>query len=157
MNLRISIFEKRHYAIYTKTVIADIVTFFLLFSVLVHAQEISQAAKKPVLVRDTDIADGKELESPKEPDPVKSKENLSIGNLYLKRRNYSAAISRYIEAISWLESSIPAHEALARAYEKNGDITKAIKTLEAVIEKNPDSTKNKGFKAKIVSLRKKLQ
>jgi len=159
MNLRITIFEKRRCAIFTKAVIAGIAALFLPFSAFAPAQDISQAARKPVLIRDTDIADGKESvpAPPKEPDPAKSKENLNIGNQYFKKRNYSAAISRYIEAIAWLESSIPAHENLARAYEKNGDFTKAIKTLEAVIEKNPDSSKNKGFQAKISSLEGKLR
>ena len=158
MNFKIKILEKRLYIKFIKVVIAGIIAGFVLFSTLVPAQDVPQAARKPVLIRDTDIADGKESEPepPKEPNPAKSKENLNIGNQYLKKRNYSAAISRYIEAIAWLENSIPAYEALARAYEKNGDITKAIQTLEAVIEKNPDSAKNKGFQAKITGLRNKL-
>jgi tetratricopeptide (TPR) repeat protein len=77
--------------------------------------------------------------------------------MYYKRRNYSAAISRYIEAIAWQENSITAHEALARAYERNGDIAEAIQTLEAVIEKNPESSKNRGFQRNIDNLRKKLR
>jgi len=164
MNLRITTFEKRRFVkfmevVYFRRFTASIIICFLLFSAPVPAQDIPRAAKKPVLIRDTDIAEGKEPapDPPKEPDPARSKENLNIGNMYLKRRNYSAAISRYIEAIAWLENSIPAHEALARAYEKNGDFTRAIQTLEAVIEKNPDSAKNKGFQAKIAGLRKKLR
>ena len=132
---------------------------FLLFSIEIHAQKIPKTARKPTLIQDTDIAEGKdpEPEPAREPNPVRSKENLNIGNTYFRRQNYSAAISRYIEAIAWQENSIPAHEALARAYEKNGEIDKAIQTLEAVIEKNPNSPQNKGFHAKIVSLRNKLR
>ena len=157
--MRIAIFKKRRCATLKKAVIAGIAAVLLPVSTLVQAQDISQAARKPVLIRDTDIADGKEPgpAPPKEPNPAKSKENLNIGNQYFKKRNYSAAISRYIEAIAWLENSIPAHESLARAYEKNGDFAKAIKTLEAVIEKNPDSEKNRGFQAKISSLEEKLR
>ena len=131
----------------------------LLFSIAVPAQDVTQSARKPVLIRDTDIAEGKEPEpeSAKEPDPARSRENLNIGNHYFKRRNYTAAISRYIDAIKWQENSIPAHEALARAYEKKGDFAEAIQTLEAVIEKNPGSSKNRGFQSKIAGLRKKLR
>ena len=164
MNLRITIFEKRCFVKFLKTVyfrrtVILFISGFTLFSVLVQAQDIPQAARKPVLIRDTAIAEGKEPNPapPKEPDPARSKENLDIGNMYLKRRNYPAAISRYIEAIAWLDNSIPAHEALARAYEKNGDYAKAIKTLEVVIDKNPNSPKNKGFQVKIADLRKKLR
>jgi len=131
----------------------------LLFTAVLPAQDIPQPARKPVLIRDTDIAEGKEPEPapPKEPSPSRSRENLNIGNTYFKRGNLTGAISRYIEAIAWQEDSIPAHEALARAYERNGELTKAIQTLEAVIEKNPDSKKNREFHAKIDSLRKKLR
>jgi tetratricopeptide (TPR) repeat protein len=164
MNLRITIFQKRCYVKFLEAAcfreaLIKYLCGFLLFSAVVPAHGFSQASRKPVLIRDTSIAEGREPEpeQAKEPDPARSKENLDIGNMYLKRRNYSAAISRYIEAIAWLESSIPAHEALARAYERNGDFAKAIQTLEAVIEKNPDSRKNKGFQTKITSLRKKLR
>ena len=135
------------------------IALFLLFPAAVSAQDIPQTTRKPVLIRDADIADEKKPEpgSPKEPNPDQAKENLDIGNTYFKKRNYSAAISRYLDAISWQENSIPAHEALARAYEKNNELTKAIQTLEAVIEKNPDSPKNKGFHEKITGLRKKLR
>jgi len=132
---------------------------FLLFSALVSAQDIPRTARKPVLIRDTAIAEGKEPEpeQPKEPNLALSKKNLDVGNTYFRRQNYSAAISRYLEAIEWQENSIPAHEALARAYEKSGELAKAIQTLEAVIEKNPDSSKNKDIHSKITNLRKKLR
>lgn len=131
---------------------------FLLISAVIPAQDVPQTTRKPVLIIDTDIAEGKESEPepPKTLDPAQSKKNLDIGNTYFRQRNYSAAISRYIEAIEWYEDSIPAHEALARAYEKSGEIAKAIQTLETVIEKNPDSPKNKGLQSKIINLRKKL-
>jgi tetratricopeptide (TPR) repeat protein len=161
MNLRIAIFRsaKLLETIYFRRLFVVFITGFLLFSAEIPAQDGQPARKKPMLIRDTDIAEGKEPEPepPREPDPARSKENLEIGNTYLKRRNYAAAISRYIEAISWQENSIPAHEALARAYERNGDFIKAIQLLETVIEKNPDSPKNKGFQTKINNLKKKLQ
>ena len=155
MSLVISIFQK----FYNPRHVLACVAGALLLPVSVPAQDASKTAKKPVLIIDTNIAEGKNLESEqiREPDAAKSKENLDIGNMYLKRRNYAAAISRFVEAIAWQENSIPSHEALARAYEKNGDITKSMQTLEAVIEKNPDSPKNKGFQSRIDALRKKLQ
>jgi tetratricopeptide (TPR) repeat protein len=164
MNLQIAIFKKLSFLKFQEAVCSRrfstiCVAVALLLSAAVPARGVTQPAKKPVLIIDTDIAEGREPEPEpaKEPDPARSKENLNIGNTYFKRQNYTAAISRYIEAIAWQENSIPAHEALARAYEKNGDFVKAIQTLEAVIEKNPDSPKNKGFRSKIAGLRKKLR
>ena len=132
---------------------------FVLFFVTAPAQDRPQPSRQPVLIRDTDLADEKESEPVLilEPDPVQSKQNLNVGNTYFKRRNYAAAISRYIEAIAWQPDSIPAHEALARTYEKTGDFTKAIQTLQALIEKNPDYLKNREFQSKIVELEKKLE
>ena len=160
MNLRIKIFEKRYLKnICSRRFAIICLAGFLLFPAAISAQDVPRTARKPVLIRDTDIAEGKEPEpeQPKDPDPARSRENLGIGNTYFKRGNYTAAISRYIEAIEWQENSIPAHEALARAYEKSGDFAKAIQTLEAVIEKNPDSPKKREFTAKIAGLRKKLK
>ena len=162
--MKVTIFQKRRYAKSEKTVCFPrfaivCIAVVLLFSAAFQAQDIPQPARKPVLIRDTAIAEGneREPEQAKEPNPKRSKENLSIGNTYFKKGNYAAAISRYIEAIAWQENSIPAHEALARVYEKKGEFTEAIQTLEAAIEKNPDSSKNKGFHTKIASLRKKLR
>jgi FimV-like protein len=131
----------------------------LLFSAVVSAQNAQQTPRRPVLIIDTDIAEGRVPEpgQPKEPDLAKSRASLDIGNTYFNRRNYPAAISRYLEAIAWQENSIPAHEALARAYERNGDIDKAIETLEAVIEKNPGARQNRGFQTRIDNLRKRLR
>jgi len=160
MNVRIKIFEMRYLkAVCSRWLAIFCLAGFILFPAVISAQDVPRTGRKPVLIRDTDIAEGKkpEPEPPKDPDPARSKENLDIGNTYFKRRNYTAAISRYIEAIEWQENSIPAHEALARAYEKSGDFANAIQTLEAVIEKNPDSPKNREFTTKIAGLRKKLK
>ena len=164
MNLRITVFQRTCSVTFMEStilrrIVIICITGFLLFSITISAQDIPQLARKPVLIRDTDIAEGKEPEpdAPKEPDPARSKENLDIGNTYFKRRNYPAAISRYIEAIAWQEDAISAHEALARAYEKHGEFTKAIQTLETVIEKNPNSPRNKEYQAKIDRLKKKLK
>ena len=153
MNVQIKIFQG------FRRLLLVIITGFLLLPTTVPAQDVPQTARKPVLIRDTAIAEGwePEPETVREPNPAKSKENLDIGNMYFKRRNYVAAISRYIEAIAWQENSIPAHEALARAYERNGDTAKAIQTLEDVIDKNPDSPKNRGFQRSINSLKRKLK
>ena len=132
---------------------------FMLFLVTAQAQDAPQPSRQPVLIRDTDLADEKEPEPVQilEPDPVQSKQNLNVGNTYYKRRNYAAAISRYIDAIAWQPDSIPAHEALARAYEKTGNLAQAIQTLKTVTERNPDYPKNREFRSKIVELEKKLE
>ena len=115
-------------------------------------------SRKPELIRDTDIAegnDGVDTTKPKEPNPVLAEQNVNIGNFYFKRKNYSAAIQRYHEAIEYQPNSIPAHEALARAYVKSGDIAKAMDTYKSFLEKYPDSPKCPDFRAKLAKLENK--
>ena len=121
----------------------------------------AQSTRKPELIRDTDIAEGKESvedeSAPKEQNPLLAKENIDIGNFYFKRKNYTAAIQRYLDAIEYQPGSSPAHEALARAYEKNDQIAKAIDTCRDFILKNPDSPQIPEFRTRLNELEKKLQ
>jgi tetratricopeptide (TPR) repeat protein len=131
---------------------------FLLVALSLPVCAQSNNARKPELIRDTDVAEGKDVpEAPKakEQDPVLSKQSINIGNFYLKKKNYAAAIERYLEAAEYQTNSIRAYEALARAYEKNGDITKAISTYKSFIEKNPDSSRASEFLIRIAKLEKK--
>jgi tetratricopeptide (TPR) repeat protein len=133
--------------------------FFLLFvswTLPVCAQ--SKNPQKPELIRDTDVAEGKDAsETPtiKEQNPALAKQNITIGNFYFKQKNYAAAIERYLEATEYQSNSIPAFEALARAYEKNGDITKAIDTYKSYIDKNPGSPGAFDFRIRLENLEKK--
>jgi Tfp pilus assembly protein PilF len=118
----------------------------------------SNKPRTPVLIIDTDAAEGKDAtEAPKakEQDPVQAKQNINIGNFYLKQKNYTAAIERYLEAIEYQPNSIRAFEALARAYEKNGEITKAISAYKAFLDKNPNSPGSPDLRIKLAKLEKK--
>lgn len=130
---------------------------FLFFEMLL-AGVMAQNSRKPGLIRDTDIAEGKdsaEAAPVKEPNPALAEKNISIGNYYFQKKNYSAAIQRYLEALEYQKDSIPAYESLSRAYEKNGDITKAIQALKTLIEKQPDSPKSSQFRLRLTQLEKK--
>jgi Tfp pilus assembly protein PilF len=118
----------------------------------------SNKSRPPVLIIDTDVAEGKDVaEAPKakEQNPVQAKLSINIGNFYLKQKNYAAAIERYLEAIEYQPNSIRAFEALARAYEKNGEITKAISTYKAFLDKNPNSSSSSDFRIRLAKLEKK--
>jgi Tfp pilus assembly protein PilF len=111
-----------------------------------------------VLIIDTDAAEGKDAsEAPKaiEPDPVQAKHSINIGNFYLKQKNYAAAIERYLEALEYQPNSIRAFEALARAYEKNHEIAKAINTYKSLLDKNPDCRGSADIRIRLAKLEKK--
>jgi len=132
----------------------------LLLCMAFPATSEAQQKKKPVLIRDTDIEESPEAGTGKavarEPNPALAKKNISIGNQYFKKKNYSAAISRYLEAIEYQQDSVPAREALSKAYEKNREFTNAIQVLTYLIEKTPASPKNKAFRLKRAQLEKEL-
>ena len=132
-------------------------TFLLLLFCALSAVARPQASQEPRLIRDTDIAEGKEeTEKPivKEPNPKLAEQNITIGNYYLKQQNYAAAIQRFLEAIEYKKDSIQAYEGLIRAYEKNGEILKAIDACKGFLGKNPDSPKASEFRNKLAKLEK---
>lgn len=113
---------------------------------------------RPVLIRDTDTADGKEAaetEREKEYSPLLARQNVKIGDFYLKRKNYEGAIARYRDAIEYQPNLFEAWESLARAHEKNKATDKAVETWREYIRKNPDSPKEAEVKARIAKLEKK--
>ena len=119
-----------------------------------------QASRKPELIRDTDMAeepDSGDEARVKERDPEEANKNINVGNFYLKRRNYAAAIQRFIEALEYQPDSVPAVKALAQAYEKNGEPAKAISAYKTFLEKNPDSPDADGLRNRLSKLGKKAK
>jgi tetratricopeptide (TPR) repeat protein len=115
-------------------------------------------SQRPGLIRDTDTAEGKDEsvpDKPKEYNPLLAQNNVKIGNFYLKRKNFAAAIQRFLEAIEYQPNLIEAYEALTSAYEKNGEISKAANICRDFISRNPESPKVVEFKSKLAKLEKK--
>ena len=118
----------------------------------------SQTSKEPKLIRDTEVAEGKEeaeKQAVKEPNPKLAKQYINIGNYYLKQQNYAAAIQRFAEAIEYDKDEFKAYEGLIRAYEKSGELLKAIDTCKGFLEKNPESSKASEIRDKLAKLEKK--
>jgi tetratricopeptide (TPR) repeat protein len=130
---------------------------FLLLCWTLPALAQSHNSRRPQIIRDTDTAEGKEstdTEKPKEPNPLLAEQNVNIGNFYFKKKNYIAAIQRYLEAIEYQPNLTRAYEALVRAYEKNGEPDKAINACKDFIQKNPDSPKSAEFRSRMAKLEK---
>jgi tetratricopeptide (TPR) repeat protein len=137
---------------------ALLIPIVLTFSFLTIPVVAQSPNRKPELIRDTDAAEGKEnseVDKPKEYSPLAAAQNIKIGNFYLKQKNYVAAIQRYLEAIGYQPNSIEAYEALARAYEKNGEKAKAADTYKSFILKYPDLPISSEFRARLAKLEKK--
>lgn len=114
--------------------------------------------QRPALIRDTDKAEGKdEVEESKEKvyNPLEAERNLRVGDFYFKRKNYVAAIQRYLEALQYQPNMIKAFDGLGKAYEKSGDISKALEVYRDFIQKYPASPKVSDFQSRIERLEKK--
>jgi tetratricopeptide (TPR) repeat protein len=138
-------------------------TVFLVFICLLFGSTslILAQTGEPKLIRDTDVAEGKDATAeaaiPKEPNPALAVQNVNIGNYYLKQKNYAAAIQRFLEAIEYQLDSLKAYDGLAEAYEKNGQIQKALTAYNDFLKKNPDSPKAKQFQSRLTKLEKKTK
>ncbi len=60
-------------------------------------------------------------------DPHKAEKDVEVGDYYLKRKNYAAAISRYRSALQWKPNDAVATFRLAQALEKSGQLEDARK------------------------------
>jgi tetratricopeptide (TPR) repeat protein len=113
--------------------------------------------KRPALIRDTDKAEGKdEEEAAKEKpfNPMEADRVLKVGDYYFKRKNYDAAIQRYMEALEYQPNRFDAYEALGRAYEKQGAREKALRVYLDFLQKYPEAPRAKEFKEKAAKLQK---
>jgi tetratricopeptide (TPR) repeat protein len=131
---------------------------FLLVLVMASPAFSQARPQRPALIRDTEVAEGKDdpdVEKEKVYNPMMAEKILKIGDFYYKRKNYSAAIQRYIEALQYQPNRIDAYEALGRTYEKTGEISKAVSLYKDFVSKNPDSPKATDFREKIAKLEKK--
>jgi len=113
--------------------------------------------QKPALIRDTDKAEGKdEEEAAKEKpfNPLEADRCLKVGDYYFKRKNYDAAIQRYMEALDYQPNRFDAYEALGRAYEKQGAREKALRVYQDFLQKYPEAPRAKEFREKTARLEK---
>ncbi len=139
-----------------KTILNLLVIAIPLIALAAPAGESAQ--KPPVLIRDTGVADGKvdaETVKKKEFSPLQAAENLKIGDFYLKKKNYPAAIQRYLDAIEYQPNLVAAYDALGRAYEKSGANEKALAVYKDFLKKYPDSPKSSDFMSRSARLEKK--
>lgn len=153
-------------------VILIIVSIPLFLSFPVSGQ--SSPDGRPAIIRDTDIAEGIEaVKEPKELNPDEAKKNIDVGNYYRKKKNYVAAIRRYLTAIEYQPDSDKAYKSLVKAYEslveayesvdrtqaslleaegKHGKISSAIDAFTDFLSVYPDSVKCGDFRKMITKL-----
>ena len=71
--------------------------------------------------------------------PPSASESVKIGTFYLKKKNYKAALSRFLEAIETDPYFAPAHRQLGKVYEKMGMKREALRAYKAHLEVLPSA------------------
>jgi len=135
-----------------------VLSLVLVFSQVANSAFPQTRSKRPELIRDTGTAEGKnEAEASKEKsyNPLAAEQSIKVGDFYFKKKNYGAAIQRYLEALQYQPNLVRAHEALAKAYERKGEIDKALDVYKQFLEKNPSSPKAPDFRSRITELEKR--
>jgi tetratricopeptide (TPR) repeat protein len=67
-------------------------------------------------------------------DPHKAQKNVEVGDFYFKQQNYSAALSRYCEALSYKPEDAVATFRIAESLEKSADFAGARAYYEAYLK-----------------------
>ncbi len=66
--------------------------------------------------------------------PMKAMKDVEVGDFYLKRENYPAAISRYREALQYKPHDAEATYKLGEALEKSGDLKGAMENYQEYLK-----------------------
>jgi tetratricopeptide (TPR) repeat protein len=109
--------------------------------------------------KDPKAAAPKEAEPPEEDDSAKPKEyafnplqaakELDVGNQYMKKGAYGAAVSRYTEATKWNPALAEAYLRLGEAAEKYKDPKAASEAYAKYLELAPDAKNAVEIKKKL--------
>lgn len=101
---------------------------------------------------------------PKEPpaeeiefNPLKAEKNLEVGQYYLKRGNYDAAIDRLKDALKYKTNFAAPHLYLGEAYEKKNRLEEAVKHYKRYLEILPSADDAKKIEKRISKLEERLK
>lgn len=88
--------------------------------------------------------------------PYLAEKNVEVGTFYLKKKNYDAAIERFLDAIRYQSNHARAHRLLAEALEKKGEKADAIAYYEKYLVILPSADDAGKVRKRIHRLRREL-
>jgi len=66
--------------------------------------------------------------------PLKAEKAVEVGTFYLKKKNYDAAIERFLEAIYYKSNHAKAHRLMGEALEGKGELADAVTYYEKYLQ-----------------------
>jgi len=81
--------------------------------------------------------------------PLQAEKELQVGEFYMKKGSYSAAVKRFTEATRWNPSLADAYLKLGEAEEKFKDLKAAKEAYAKYLELAPDAKNSSAVKKKL--------
>jgi tetratricopeptide (TPR) repeat protein len=85
--------------------------------------------------------------------PVQSKREMTAGDFYFKKGNYSAAVARYERATKWNDGNAEAWRRLGEAQEKKSNDKAAMAAYKKFLELSPHAKKADDVRKKLAKLK----
>lgn len=85
--------------------------------------------------------------------PVQSQREVTAGDFYFKKGNYSAAATRYDRATKWNDGNAEAWLRLGEAQEKKSNVKAAVEAYKKYLELSPDAKNASDIKKKLAKLK----
>jgi tetratricopeptide (TPR) repeat protein len=85
--------------------------------------------------------------------PVQSKREMTAGDFYFKKGNYSAAVARYERATKWNDGNAEAWRRLGEAQEKKSNDKAAMAAYQKFLELSPHAKKADDVRKKLAKLK----
>ena len=146
-------------------IVARVCSFLFLSLLMTHpalkaqsAAPSTQSPQKPAdekLPDDTDLKEEDESVAPRKYvlNPLESKRNIDIGNVYMKKGKYQGALSRYEDATRYNPSSAEAFLKLGLVQEKLHHDAEAKAAFEKTMKLAPDSKFAAEVKKKLATVK----
>ena len=123
------------------------------------AKEKPEVVPKVALVEPGEQKAAPNDEGPLEHDlnPERAKKEMKVGNFYLRKGKYTAAVARFREALKWHPRLATAYFKLGEAYEKRGELRNALESYQKYLKLDPKGKKAKKVRKAIVRLERELK
>jgi tetratricopeptide (TPR) repeat protein len=89
--------------------------------------------------------------------PYLAEKNLEVGEFYLRKKKYDAAIERFRESIKYKSNFAKPHRLLGLCYEKKGDLQDAVEYYEKYLQILPSADDADKIRKRIAKLKEQIE
>ncbi len=90
-------------------------------------------------------------------DPLRAEKSVEVGEYYMKKGNYDAAIDRFQDAVRYKPGFARPYRLMGEAYEKKGEKAEAVKSYQTYLKLLPSAMDAAKVRKRIEKLRRELE